>query len=87
SRRPLFLTRNERGSGYGNRGDNLQTGQDPHAEGQPINEYLTINQFWSQVVGDVNMNDGFPIPQDWSIGLYLNGRLLPQTDELVTTVW
>ncbi|KAG7098388.1 hypothetical protein E1B28_000346 [Marasmius oreades] len=94
---PTRSTRNERGTGwstsrraYRTRGDmwiNLELNFYGYTEGQFVNEFLTINQFRNQVVRSLNINDGFPIPENWTIELYYNDRILPRTDEPTTSIF
>ncbi|KAK7040110.1 hypothetical protein VNI00_008622 [Paramarasmius palmivorus] len=93
--RRQWSTRNARGAGWHKRGYrdhgcmwiNVKMGSYGHTRGQDVNEYLTMNQLWDQIISSVSMEDGFPLPEGWTIGLFSNRKLLPQTDDRIDTLF
>ncbi|KZV73991.1 hypothetical protein PENSPDRAFT_244547 [Peniophora sp. CONT] len=67
---------------------NVRMGSYGHTRGQDVNEKLTIAEFWRQVVRGVEMEDGFPLPEDWDIDLQSRKKSIDGTsDELITTLF
>ncbi|KAL6309930.1 hypothetical protein BKA93DRAFT_756838 [Sparassis latifolia] len=87
--------RNARGAGWHKRGYrdngcmwiNVRRGSYGHIRGQDVNDSSTISEFWNDVVRGVMMEDGFPIPADWSVGLYSNKRLIERSDARIDTIF
>lgn len=65
---------------------NVRRGSGP-TRGLDVNENITLARLWNSVLRLVQMEDGFPIPEDWTFGLFLNRIAIPITDDPVTSVF
>ncbi|KAJ7600745.1 hypothetical protein C8J56DRAFT_16658 [Mycena floridula] len=93
---PLRSRRNVRGAGWHRRGYrdagcmwiNVKLGSYGHVRGQDVQEDMSINDFWNQVIRGIEMEDGFPLPAGWTFGLYSRRKLLEQSDtERIDTIF
>jgi len=50
-------------------------------------ESLTVTEFWNQVIGSVEMEDGFPIPETWSFDVTSKKTSIELSDKLITTLF
>ncbi|KAL0955273.1 hypothetical protein HGRIS_004163 [Hohenbuehelia grisea] len=87
--------RNSRGAGWHIRGYrdmgsmwiNVRRGSYGNTYGQDVNEGSTIREFWEDVVRGVQMEDGFPMPENWTFELTSNKRPIIPSDDLITTIF
>ncbi|KAF8513167.1 hypothetical protein BU17DRAFT_35340, partial [Hysterangium stoloniferum] len=92
--RPENSTRNARGEGWHKKGYrdhgcmwlNVRRGSGP-TRGIDVNENITLARLWNSVLRSVQMEDDFPIPEDWTFGLFSNRTAIPLTNDLVTSVF
>ncbi|KAJ8076223.1 hypothetical protein PM082_000642 [Marasmius tenuissimus] len=97
--RYILSTRNAEGEGWHKRGHRydgdmwivVKMGTGGHTRGQYVNEHLTLREVWRQILESViEEEEGFqqlPFPEGWVVGLFSRGRLVPETDDLVTTLF
>ncbi|KAK1225958.1 hypothetical protein PQX77_011090 [Marasmius sp. AFHP31] len=97
--RYVLSTRNAEGEGWHKRGHRydgdmwiiVKMGTGGHTRGQYVNEHLTLSEVWRQILESVvEEEEGFqqlPFPEGWVVGLFSRGRLVPETDDLVTTIF